>query len=169
LRVLGEEEDMGRKLVLSLSDDQKKSAVFSTDAPKEIVSGVKRQAEIEGNAGIPYSELNQVQKEQLVTLIELYANRLRAELAEKDLSDIRAAGLDKVHFAWAGSLEPKKGHYYRIQGPTFLVEYDNTQNDANHVHTVWRSLQGKDFGDDILKAHYDAAKGDKDHGHDPAK
>jgi hypothetical protein len=166
LRVLGEEEDRGRKLVSGLSAEQKKRAIFSADAPKDIVSGTNRQAQIEGNLGIGYGELKDPQREELLGLIDWYAHRLRDELANQDLEAIRAAGLDNVKFAWAGSLERGKGHYYRVQGPTFLIEYDNTQNDANHAHTVWRSLQGKDFGDDLLKEHYEGAKGDKAHGHD---
>jgi len=157
-RVLGAEEDQGRKLLDSLSEDQKKTAIFSSDAPKEIVTGNSRQAQIEGNAGIAYSELKPEQQQMLVGLIELYAHRLRDELATDDLTQIKSAGLDKVHFAWAGSLEKGKGHYYRIQGPTFLVEYDNTQNDANHVHTVWRAATGKDFGEDVLMSHYKSAE-----------
>ena len=93
------------------------------------------------------------QKEQLIKLVGVFANRLRPELAQQDLEKIEKAGWDKVHFAWAGGLEPGQKHYYRIQGPTFLVEYDNTQNDANHIHTVWRD-SANDFGEDILKEHY---------------
>ena len=164
-RVLGAEEDQGRKLVESLSDDQKKKAIFSADAPKDIITGADRQAHIDGNAGIAYAELKPEQQQALVGLIELYAHRLRDELARDDLAQIKAVGIEKVHFAWAGSLEKGKGHYYRIQGPSFLVEYDNTQNDANHVHSVWRAAQGKDFGEDLLKEHYQAAAADKEHGH----
>jgi len=80
--------------------------------------------------------------------------RYRNEIAEADLGKIHQAGDDNLHFAWAGGLEPGQGHYYRIQGPTFLMEYDNTQNDANHIHTVWRDLQN-DFGEDPLRAHYE--------------
>jgi Protein of unknown function (DUF3500) len=75
------------------------------------------------------------------------------ELAKSELDKLRAAGLDKIHFAWAGGLERGQPHYYRVQGPTFLVEYDNTQNNANHIHTVWRALDG-DFGLDLLRLHY---------------
>ena len=78
---------------------------------------------------------------------------LRPELAREDLQKIRQAGIEKLHFAWAGSLSPGEGHYYRVQGPTFILEYDNTQNDANHVHSVWRDFQN-DFGEDLLQKHY---------------
>jgi hypothetical protein len=76
-------------------------------------------------------------------------------LAEQDLKKIETAGWDKIYFAWAGALEPGKGHYYRIQGETFMIEYDNTQNNANHVHSVWRD-PANDFGEDLLKQHYQA-------------
>ena len=91
----------------------------------------------------------------LIELVEFYAHRLRPELAQDDIQKIEAAGWDKVQFAWAGALEAGQGHYYRIQGPTFLVEFDNTQNNANHVHSAWRDATN-DFGEDVLRQHYDA-------------
>ena len=90
----------------------------------------------------------------LLSLIDLYARRLRTEMAEQDLRKLMDAGVEKVRFAWAGGLERGQPHYYRILGPTFLIEYDNTQNNANHIHTVWRDLSN-DFGEDVLKKHYD--------------
>ena len=100
--------------------------------------------------GIAAAKLTTDQQAMLKALVAEYANRLRRELAEQDLAKIQAAGWDKVYFAWEGSTEPGQGHYYRIQGPTFLVEYDNTQNNANHIHTVWRD-PASDFGEDLLK------------------
>ena len=97
----------------------------------------------------------------MMALIELYAHRLRPELASMELKKIRSADVDRIHFAWMGDKEPGKPHYYRIHGPSFLIEYDNTQNNANHIHTVWRDPMG-DFGDkDPLAAHYQNA----DHHH----
>jgi len=87
-------------------------------------------------------------------LIRQYVFRFRSEVAEKDFRKIRNAGFEKIYFAWAGPLERGKGQYYRIQGPTFLMEYDNTQNNANHIHTVWRDFEN-DFGEDLLRSHYD--------------
>jgi hypothetical protein len=87
-------------------------------------------------------------------LVGYYARRLRGELAQQDLAAIEKAGWDKVYFGWAGGTEPGVGHYYRLQGPTFLVEFDNTQNNANHIHTVWRDLTN-DWGEDLLKMHYE--------------
>jgi hypothetical protein len=155
LRVLAEEEDMGRSFAKSLTEAQFKKALISTVAPKEMITEAKRQAVLEKFEGIPYSELTDTQKAALVELISLYANRLRPELAQADLQHVASAGLDKIYFAWAGTTTPGEGHYYRIHGPNFLVEYDDTQNNANHIHTVWRDLEN-DFGGDLLKKHYEA-------------
>jgi hypothetical protein len=160
LRVLAEEEDMARALVKSLSDEQAKKAVIAQSAPKDILTEAKRQAVLAKFEGIPYGELTDPQKAALTDLLALYANRLRPELARHDLKRIAQAGLDKVYFAWAGGIEKGQGHYYRIHGPTFLVEYDNVQNNANHVHSVWRDLEN-DFGGDLLKKHYDEHHKDK--------
>jgi hypothetical protein len=85
----------------------------------------------------------------------LYLNKFRPELAQEDDAKIEKAGFEKICFAWAGELLPGKPHYYRVQGPTFIMEYDNTQNGANHAHTVWRDFKN-DFGEDLLKQHYQA-------------
>jgi hypothetical protein len=154
LRVLAEEEDLGRALVKSLSPEQMKKALISTTAPKEIITGNSRKASLAKFEGIPYSELNDQQKAALTNLIAVYANRLRPELAQQDLKRIAQAGADKIYFAWAGGTEKGQGHYYRIHSPTVLIEYDDTQNDANHIHTVWRDLEN-DFGGDLLRQHYD--------------
>jgi len=154
LRVLAREEDMGRAFIKSLDDAQRKKASISREAPKEIITGAERQAVLQKFEGIPYSDLNDQQKAGLMDLIKLYADRLRPDLAQHDLNRITKAGLDKIYFAWEGGIEPGQGHYYRIHGPIFLVEYDDTQNNANHIHTVWRDLEN-DFGDDVLKRHYE--------------
>ena len=91
-------------------------------------------------------DMTDEQADKVVELLQVYTGRLRAELAKDEFDKITAAGLPGVHFAWAGSAEPGEPHYYRIHGPTFLIEYDNTQNDANHVHSVWRDLSGDSAG-----------------------
>jgi len=153
LRVLGVTEDLGRQLIKSLGDDQRKIAIFDEKAPPEIITGNSRKANPGEPKGLPAAQLNPEQKEQLIKLVGVFANRLRPELAQQDMDKIEKAGWDKVYFGWAGGIEPGEKHYYRIQGPTFLVEFDNTQNDANHIHTVWRD-SANDFGEDILKEHY---------------
>src|SRR5262249_15217333 len=123
-------------------------------APRDIITGNSRKAKALEPVGIAASALTPPQKEMLMKLIKQYVFRYRNEMAEQDLKKITQAGEDKIQFAWAGAIEPGSGHYYRVQGPTFLMEYDNTQNNANHIHTVWRDLQN-DFGDDLLRQHYD--------------
>jgi hypothetical protein len=154
LRVLAVEEDLGRKLVQSLTAEQKKVAIFTNVAPPDIISGASRKASPLTPEGISMRRLKKEQSDVLRQLIEEYVFRCRPELAQVDMEKIRKAGTDKIYFAWGGSTEPGQGHYYRVQGPTFLLEYDNTQNNANHVHAVWRDFNG-DFGEDILRQHYD--------------
>jgi hypothetical protein len=154
LRVLAGEEDLGRLLVKSLNEEQRKKAVFETKAPSDIITGAQRRVKALEPAGVALKELDQDQARMLWSLLEEYVRRYRPELAEEDLSRIEKAGRDKISFAWAGSVEPGQGHYYRVQGPTFLLEYDNTQNNANHIHAVWRDLKN-DFGDDLLRRHYE--------------
>lgn len=162
LRVMGAEEDLGRKLAASLSAEQKRKAIISETAPKDVVTLADRKADmakvIAGKDGLPAAEMTPEQRDLLLQLIEEYARRHRAELADQEVRKIHVGGFDKVCFAWAGGLEPGVGHYYRVHGPSFLVEYDNTQNEANHVHTVWRD-PANDFGEDVLKKHYETDGG----------
>lgn len=158
LRVLATEEDMGRKLVKALDEAQQKKAIVTKDAPKDVITLAVRKVDLakvgEIGVGITAAEMKPEQREMLLALIEEYARRHRSELADQELRRIHVAGFDKVTFAWAGGTEVGVGHYYRIQGPTFLIEYDNTQNNANHIHTVWRD-PSNDFGEDALKKHYE--------------
>ena len=154
LRVLGTEEDLGRALMVSLSASQQKSALFATNSPKEIVTSDDRKAKRPDAVGISFAQLSKDQKTQLNALIGEMVHRYRPELATADLAKIQKAGWNQVRFAWAGSTKKYEAHYYRIQGPTFLMEYANVQNNANHVHTVWRDFDG-DFGEDLLKRHYE--------------
>jgi len=154
LRALAPEEDLARELVKSLDAEQRKTAILTTAAPRDIVTGNSRKAKLLEPVGISAGVLTPEQKQMLMKLVKEYVSRYRSELAESDLKKMVQAGEDKLQFAWAGEIEPGAGHYYRVQGPTFLLEYDNTQNNANHVHTVWRDLQN-DFGDDLLRQHYE--------------
>ncbi len=153
LRVLGVEEDLGRQLIKSLSPDLSKLALIDVKAPKDVITLAEKKVKALDSVGVPYAKLNADQKAQLLKLIKQYLYRCRPEIADQDLAKIEKAGFDKILFAWAGGLELGDGHYYRVQGPTFLLEYDNTQNDANHVHAVWRDFEN-DFGVDILRLHY---------------
>ena len=151
LRVLGTEEDLGRSLVKSLSEEQKKIAVMPGDAPKEILNDPKRPDPTKPE-GIPASKLTAEQQATLVKIIKLYLFRCRTDVAAEEFAKIEKAGIGSVHFAWAGGFELGQPHYYRIQNSAFVLEYDNTQNGANHVHCIWRDFTN-DFGGDILKRH----------------
>lgn len=150
LRVLGVEEELGRELVKSLDEAQFKKAFVDTTAPKEMITAAEHKVSQLSPLGIADSDLNEKQKGMLTRLIDEYVERLRPEIADETRAEIKKNG--SVHFAWAGGKERGEPHYYRVQGKTFLIEYDNTQNEANHVHSVFRSFDG-DFGRDILGEH----------------
>lgn len=152
-RALAGEEDLGRALVKALDTAQRQAAIIATRAPSDIITGADRKVDPREPAGLAFARMNPDQQARLRQLVETYARRLRPEVADTELQKIATLGWGRVHFAWAGGLEPGEGHYYRIQGPAFLIEYDNTQDDANHIHTAWRSFDG-DFGRDLLRDHY---------------
>ena len=152
-RVLGFEEDAARGLLTSLSPALKNAAILAPEPPRDILTTNERDASMQDDAGVAYSELNAQQQDVLWSIIEEYATVQPDPLSGERLDKIRAAGLDDIKFAWMGGENAGEGHYYRIQGPSFLIEYDNVQNDGNHVHSVWRDFDG-DFGRDLLTAHY---------------
>jgi hypothetical protein len=154
LRVLAREEDLGWELARSLTPDQRAEGIIAATAPNDIVTGTNRNISALAPAGVSFSRLTDKQQALVKQLIDEYVRRYRPELADQDLERIRAGGPEKIHFAWAGGLEAGQGHYYRLQGPAFLLEFDNTQNNANHIHTVWRDFQN-DFGEDLLRRHYE--------------
>jgi hypothetical protein len=151
-RVLGPEEDAARALVESLDASQREKAIITTTAPNDIVTMAKVKIDPLSPAGIPASALTAAQRSLLRKLIDVYTGYMADDIAADRLTRIEKAGWDRIAFAWAGSLERGQKHYYRVQGPTFLIEYDNTQNDANHIHSVWRDFNG-DFGEDLLREH----------------
>jgi hypothetical protein len=153
LRVLAAEEEGGRRLLRSLNADQKEKAIIADVAPADILTGVQLPARLDEFRGIPFSDLTLEQAGQLVNLIRIYARRLRSDQVESEMDKIRRAGFDEIWFAWAGSEAESEPHYYRIHSPEFVIEYDNTQNNANHIHTVWRDFKN-DFGRDELAEHY---------------
>ena len=154
LQVLATEEKIARALARSLNAEQRKVAVVDEKAPADIITKADRKARRLEPLGLAASEMNKKQFTQLWTLIEEYLRNYRPDLAEEGLKHLEGLDLKMIHFAWAGSLESGKGHYYRIQAPDFLIEYDNTQNGANHVHCVVRDLK-RDFGEDLLRQHYE--------------
>lgn len=156
LEVLAAEQTVARELLRSFTGEARRRVVISEEPLDGIVTGNSVRAVPGAPQGLAVGAMSDSQADALMALIRVYAERMRPELAKIELEKITAAGVDAIHFAWAGSAEPGEGHYYRIQGPTFLIEYDNTQNNANHIHSVWRDLTG-DFGADVLAEHYAAA------------
>lgn len=152
LRLLAAEEDLARALVSQLPEERRRSAMIRDTAFADIVTGNDREVKLELQ-GLPAAQMSAAERQALRALIEVYAARFVSASAKDILARIDRAGFDQIRFAWAGSLEPGQPHYYRVHGPTLLIEYDNTQNGANHIHTVYRDLQ-RDFGGDLLRAHY---------------
>lgn len=152
-RVLAAEEDLARELVKSLDEKQRAKAVFDPQAPGDIISFNKVRAEPLDRAGITASEMNSAQFDKLTKLVEEYCNNVPEDLAAARRDKFRTAKRDQIYFAWAGGIEKNEPHYYRLQTPAFLIEYDDTQNNANHIHSVWRDFNG-DFGRDLLAEHY---------------
>jgi hypothetical protein len=152
-RVLAAEEDLAYELLRSLDANQQKAAIVDATAPGDILTENKRDAAIQADTGLAYAKMTAAQKALLVKLIEENAAAQPEAIARERLARLKTAGLDAVKFAWMGGVEKGQGHYYRVQGPTFLIEFDNTQNDANHIHLVWRDFKG-DWGRDLLADHY---------------
>ena len=156
LRTLAAEEDLGRDLLESLSPEEKKIAIVTADAYKDILTEASRKAAMAGQpSGLSASKMSNKQFELLQTLISSYAQNVPEQLAQARMEQLKKAGTN-VFFAWAGVEQRGGPHYYRIQTPAFLIEYDNTQNNANHIHSVWRDFNG-DFGLDLLAMHYQAS------------
>jgi hypothetical protein len=151
--MLEAEEDLARALLQNLIESGSKTVVFNDKAPAEILTGEQRKVSALDPVGVPAADMTNDQKQALLDLISEYTGRHRKDLAEVDMKKIKAAGIDKVRFGWAGGTQPGEAWYYRIQGPTFLMEAANTQNQANHIHTTWRDFEG-DFGRDLLGDHY---------------
>ena len=152
LRVLGQEEDLGRQLVKSLNAEQRKKAVLDTKAPDDILTAASRKASFAEFKGLKLSEMTSEQVKLAEALLSEYTGRARAEIAGPELKRHLGAGKSKIYFAWMGGLEKGERHYYRIHGPTFVAENDNTHNDANHVHAAFRDFTN-DFGLDALGDH----------------
>ena len=158
LRALGEEHDVGWALLESLGEVQRREAVFEARTYGDIVTANKDKVEPLAAAGIAGAKLDDKQRALLWKLIEVYAGSFEPGLAQARLARAKKGGIEAIRFGWAGSTARGKPHYYRVQGPLFLIEYDASQNDGNHIHTVWRDFSG-DFGRDLLREHYAAARG----------
>jgi hypothetical protein len=145
LRPLAGEEDLGRALLASLAPDQRAKAVVSEVAPDDILERNRSRVEPGQPDGLPATGMLPQQRTLLEGLVRLYLDRLPAELAAAEAAQVVGEAGERLHFAWAGPADPGQPHYYRVQGPRLLIEYDNVQDGANHVHSVWR-VPGGDFG-----------------------
>jgi hypothetical protein len=156
LEVLADEQRLGRELLGMFDGEAREQVIFDAAAPRDIFTGNSARVDIGAPIGVAVRDMTSAQADALMSLIRVYLGRMREDLAQAELEKIMREDTGAIRFAWAGSAEPGQPHYYRIHGPTFLVEYDNTQSDANHVHSVWRDLKS-DFGFDALAAHYAGA------------
>jgi len=165
LRLLAAEEDVARALMRMLPQEKRTRAMLADEAFADIVTRNDPKVRSLNIEGLAAADMSEAEQAQLRKLVQVYADRMIESAARDQLQRIERAGFGKLHFGWAGSVEPGKPHYYRVHGPTVLIEYDNTQNNANHIHSVWRDLE-RDFGGDLLRAHYEEHPRGDAHGHD---
>jgi len=146
-RLLAKEETLAFELLASLTDEQKKAVIIAEKSPSEVRAAGEPQPPTDGPAGLAAEKMTGQQRSILQSLLDEYCNALPADVAKQRQESIAKQGLGQVHFAWAGARKEGDGHYYRVQGPTFVLEFVNTQpdsagNPANHIHSVWRDMQG---------------------------
>lgn len=159
-RVLGQEEDLGLRLVCTLTEAQKKSAVASQEVPRDIITAAESGKRLIDPWGISFRDLDKKQRELLLAMVREFVFNLELDKAQLEYARIEKAGFDKIYFGWIGGTEEKLAHYYVINGPTFLIEFDNNggpRESANHIHAIWRE-KGNEYGEDVLKKHYEAEK-----------
>lgn len=162
LRTLAREQELARDLVSSLDSTQLERAVIASQSFGDILTGPLRAQSLNCSVGLPLNEMDDRRRDLAMRLIEEYIRNMRGEFAEAQLQRVRSAGIDQIHFAWAGGREPGQAHYYRLQGPVLLIEYDNTHNNANHIHSVLRDPTN-DFGVDSLREHYETSHNSHHH------
>jgi len=151
-RILGAQEDAARALLASLDQTEKVTAIVAPQAPGDILTMTKVKADPLNPSGLAAAQMTPAQRDLLSKLIDTYSSQMLPDVATERVGRVRQAGLEKVSFAWFGPVERGQKYYYRVQGPTFLIEHNNTQNDGNHIHSVWRDFDG-DFGRDVLAEH----------------
>lgn len=158
LRVLADEQDRGFALWHLLNATEQSVARIAAGSLGDIVAGPGRETSLRAPTGLPAASMSDPSRAALVALLETYIGRLTPTLAEAARAKMRNAGIEQLHFAWAGAEQPRQPHYYRVHGPVTLIEYDNTQNGANHIHTVWHDPTDL-FGHDLLRAHHEQGHG----------
>lgn len=142
LRVLGRREELARSILKAASADQRDQILISSEAPRDIRAAGAPQAASGQPDGVAFSDMSTEQQTLLKELISEYLAAMPASVTRQRLKEIGDAGMDHIHFAWWGGAELNEPHHYVVQGPTFIIEYNNTQNQANHVHSIWRNLNG---------------------------
>ena len=153
LRILGDREDLAFQLMENLDENQQATATIYDEAPLDILTYNSTKVSFPFRPqGLAAADMTGGQKETLLNLIALYVGQVRTDLAEQKLAAIRDEGLDHLHLAWAGPVSKNDPHYYRIHGGNFVVEFDNRQDGANHIHSVWRDIEN-DFAADVLRDH----------------
>ena len=152
LRILARREDLAFDLMESLDRAQQSRAIIYDKAPYDILTYNSSRAVLPREEGLPAQRLDAAQRALLTALVETYVGQVRSDVARHKLEHLRREGIDHLYVAWAGPVARREGHYYRIHGGNFLVEFDNCQNQANHVHSVWRDLEN-DFAQDVLRDH----------------
>ena len=158
LRVLAAEDDLGFEVIHALDEPLQKVAIVDANAYPEILTAASRKSALKGQpSGLSAAKMASNQFDALIALVEEYAHNVPDELAKHRMEQLNQAGKN-IFFAWAGGTKPGDPHYYRVQTPAFLIEMDDTQDNANHIHSVWRDFEG-DFGQDLLKQHYSTSHG----------
>ncbi len=152
LRILDQREDLGFELMNSLDQGQTSKATIYGEAPYDILTYNASRVSLPPEEGLPASKMNDTQKGILRNLVNVYVNQVRTDMAQEKLRRLEEEGFDGLHWAWGGPLDEGKAHYYRIHGGNFVVEFDNRQNGANHIHSVWRDVEN-DFANDVLREH----------------
>src|SRR5262249_1948617 len=153
LRPLGPQEDLARQLIASLSEADRRTAIIADRAFSDIVAGPGRESELGQPRGLELARLGDTARNLVAALSDRFVGTLAPDLMAAQKQRVMEQELARFRFAWAGPLTPGQGHYFRVHGPATLIEHDNTQNNANHVHSVWRDLS-TDFGNDALADHY---------------
>jgi hypothetical protein len=152
LRILGDREDLAFELMESLDAGQQSKAIIYDEAPLDILTYNSSKVSLPREEGLPASRMSGTQQEMLMALVTLYVSQVRSDVAQERLDAFKTDGIDGIHLAWAGPVDKSKAHYYRLHGGDFLVEFDNRQDGANHIHSVYRDVEN-DFASDVLRQH----------------
>ena len=152
LRILGAREDLAFDLMESLDSGQRSKAIIYDEAPLDILTYNSTKVSLPREEGLPASRMSGTQKEMMMALLAEYVGQVRADLSQEKMAAFKERGIDNIHFAWGGPVDKGKAHYYRIHGGNFMVEFDNRQDGANHIHSVWRDVEN-DFASDVLRDH----------------